>query len=978
MTQKCSAMCSAICSAMCSVICSAICSAMCSAICSAITGKKHIFILNNLDVTAALCVLNVSLFLISSLSRKIEHRKIGLTLEGCLLIFSLLCFTIQKSFNHGYISDILLIILFSCTCILPFVLITFNICFYSMVCLPLSLILFFTRYHLRYLFFLEGFLFITILLIILFINLNISNLYVILLILILLGLSVIFYRYLYYFAKTINTSINNPKNMMIFFPYIEEYQYLCFIKLADVINDVNSYVDIKWYVFNQFLKSFDLKNKRDIQYLFSCSTRLINKYYKLKNQKLFLNYPPYFCLKMLYYKKLYLLSSYIEKIKKRMIKLYPNSKKLNFHFLLHMIKKFGNHINDSQLQMLHNQNTLTFKIDYSNSHDNYINVDEEKKDNNSQKIKKDQMLHIPNQENLMEKQKKKIYESKKKKKKVAINEEHNNKYMLDNVDTNVKNDHNKQAQKKKNDKNNSEKKDYENKKKINNLLDNVKEKKKKKTLSVEQQPITSDQVLSQNLQNKNKTVSQHKVQIDNIFPNSITSRPDKEKWNLITPILNEDKKSEDKKSEDKKSEYKKSKDKKSDDKKSKDIKKNSTGYYKLLNDPYFFESKVRSISYAEKRKNKKKIEQKDEIVNDKREEKNGEKRHDKLRDTQKHDYNMKKMLKQKKFINEKRHGTKQPTRVLTCRKNDIKKNKSCNYRNKYFQTSKNETKKKKELYNDNIDLKLQPTTTAATATKSNNNDNVYKSKDEKKNDINLDVAYKTQPNGKPSLYKNRKNNNTNKFISYSTNYDFFSKKREYYEKKTKLKNSICLSNSQIYSNSSSTNLNTISSLNEMLFTDTVVFCNFSCLFFVLTNKFKTFLLYIEKINQVVQSAHMKTRIILPKQNNFLSFVDPKIERYYILWSNSFDLIYYIENYITHILLILIFHILCIILRLGPIHVAKSYILFKKTSFLVLFIARFVLALIPMMIAVAPVIKIKTVNPKNVFITKLIFFFLSIF
>ncbi|VWU51661.1 conserved protein, unknown function [Hepatocystis sp. ex Piliocolobus tephrosceles] len=367
---------------------------------------------------------------------------------------------------------------------------------------------------------------------------------------------------------------------------------------------------------------------------------------------------------------------------------------------------------------------------------------------------------------------------------------------------------------------------------------------------------------------------QYNIPIDNLFPRSITIIPDKEQCHFTLPMKNKDRKNRIRK-------------------------KNTISYYKWFSDPHFLESKVRSLSFVKNRKNKKIIEQRGKISNgegeenvyekmqeqghninndvirdkkndkrkktshdkkektshdkrektshDKREKTSHDKRYDKLRDKQKHDSNMKN-VKQKQFINEKRHGTKRLTSTLISTKNNIKSNNSVNKGSKHFRSSRNRSNKNNEVNNNNTSLKLHTT---------NNNNNIYKSKDKKMNDISLDITYKRQLNDKPSLCKNRKNNNTNTYKNYSTNINFYSQKNDYYLKKTQLKNSICISNSQIYSDSISDHENTISSLNELLFSDTVIFCNLSCLFYVLTSKFKIFLQYIERINQVVQSAHMK-------------------------------------------------------------------------------------------------------------------------
>lgn len=266
--------------------------------------------------------MNIFLFICSGLKEDENHGNITTNIHGTLFIISLICYSLEKIIPFSFCSDFLFIFLLSLSCTLPFLSFelknNYNDCFNTIVFFPLYILLFFTRYHIRLLFVLLIFYILIIFIIDLSINTSIIYSYILMFLFFTLCFNFIFYRYLYYFSRTIYISKSSPNNMLLIFPYINEIQDLSFIKIADILIDLNNYIHMKWMYFSQYLSTINLNNPQHIKNLKITSTRFSNKFYTLKNQDIFKNYPPYFCLKVLYHKKLYFLSSAIDKKKKKM------------------------------------------------------------------------------------------------------------------------------------------------------------------------------------------------------------------------------------------------------------------------------------------------------------------------------------------------------------------------------------------------------------------------------------------------------------------------------------------------------------------------------------------------------------------------------------------------------------------------------------------------------------------------------------
>ncbi|GAB65978.1 hypothetical protein PCYB_081390 [Plasmodium cynomolgi strain B] len=259
---------------------------------------KHVFVLDSQDTTAGLCLLNISLFLLGGLSNEKGKGDLATNLQGGLFIISLIIFSIQKIMERCILSDVTFALLLYISCVLPFLLLELNGCFNNIIFLPICLMFYFTRYHLRTLFFLDSFLILTILVINVSINSSTIDIYIFLFLLTTLFFSMIYYRYLYYFSRALSNSVANPRNMILMFPYINEYHQVCFVKLADVLLDINNYMYIKWNIFCRNIPKFHIKSEKDLQSAHIVASRLANKFFTLRNQKLFSTYPPYYCLKV--------------------------------------------------------------------------------------------------------------------------------------------------------------------------------------------------------------------------------------------------------------------------------------------------------------------------------------------------------------------------------------------------------------------------------------------------------------------------------------------------------------------------------------------------------------------------------------------------------------------------------------------------------------------------------------------------------
>ncbi|SCM22944.1 conserved Plasmodium protein, unknown function [Plasmodium chabaudi adami] len=889
---------------------------------------KHVFVLDNVDATIGLSLMNVTIFLLGGLTNNRINVCISTYLQGLIFILSLMCYIIQTNFQKSIIADIFFVLLLFVSCILPFLSIKLNGCFNSIIFFPICIILLFSKYHLRNLFLLELGLILKILILIMAININETNIYIILLLLSSFFFSIIFYRYLYFFSKTISISFTTPKNLMMIFPYINEYQEICLLKLADIIIDTNNYMNIKLNVFCHDIPQINItQQKKHHENLQLNISRIINKFYTLKNQKIFLNFPPYYCLKALYYKKLNLMALYIEKKKKKIKKLYSQSHNTHLYFLLELSKKMKNCFIYYDLPC--NQPPTNLLLNAGSTKESPPVLKEDKPQGDI--IKKAD----PKKDVVKKREPKKDAIKKREPKKDVVKRKEPKKDV-------VKEGKRRRAKQR-------DEKRYNDKRKENQS----KKKEIKRIISIFKNNLFYSKVCSKQLEDN----PPKKIIIDNVKKNKIEK---KAKINdLFTSTIRDDTKPElkgvRKKERTSKRDGKKRERLKEDQKRGEQIQRKRKNNYKNYESTLessvtdnFMHIKPYDVNQIKKldlrlvgkyrdtaneevknklnKPRKKKDRSKNYAKQEMKTELDSKYKNRNHSDTKKHKKNNK-----KKFIEQRKHGHEMYpnlsnqevyTKSSTEKNNVLDKTEYPIY-DRYIRKYDDKTnynilsKFKKSLEQKEKEIKC--------SFKINKNDNTYKYNELKGNDF-IEINK-----------KHKKKTDTSKQKSYS-----------------------------FYSND-----------NQYISDEKIIFINLSCLFYVLIHKIKQLLKYIEKINLVVQGLDFKQGVS-PKQNFLLSFIDQKVERYYILWSNMFDLIYHIENYIIHILLILVFTFSSILIRIAPIHLSRSYMLFKIPSFIVCFILRFFVFPIIAILIFMPIIKIKSVNPKNGFIIKIIFFILGIF
>ncbi|SCM24465.1 conserved Plasmodium protein, unknown function [Plasmodium berghei] len=848
---------------------------------------KHIFVLDNVDATVGLSLMNVTIFLLGGLTNNTINVCISTYLQGMIFILSLLCYIIQTNFQKSIVADIFFVILLFVSCILPFLSIKLNGGFNSIIFFPICIMLLFSKYHLRNLFLLELGLILKILILVMAISINEINIYIVLLLLSSFFFSIIFYRYLYFFSKTVSISFSTPKKLMMIFPYINEYQEICLLKLADIIIDINNYMNIKLNMFCHDIPQINLtEQKKNYENLQVNISRIINKFYTLKNQKIFLNFPPYYCLKALYYKKLNLMALYIEKKKKKIIKLYSYSHNTHLYFLLELSKKMNNSFIYYGIPC--NQTPPHFLLNNGDTKecDPVVKLGKEKEDIiRNEKPKEDIIRKGKPKEDIIRKGKPK---------EDIIRKE------------NTSNEVNK-----KNKKSKSKKKEI---KKIRDIFRNN---------------LFYSKICSKQLENNfpKKIIIDHvekKAEINNLFTSKIGDGSEA-KLKVV-----------------KKKERKSKRDEPKRDKTKKDDKK---GEQRRKHNPKKYESTLESSATENLRIIRSHVVNKNKIT--KIIEKTNITSIEKYIDTEDEQIKNKlnKIRKKKKKEKSKNHTNQEIEIELNTTYKNLNHNNTKKHKKKFIEQKKHGH----EIYTNVSNQELyKKSNIEKNNTLDKTEDYIYDRYITKCNDK---ANYKILPKSTKSLeqkekmikhsYKINKNNKKKTDLNEKKSYSFYPNEDQY------------ISNEKI------------------------IFINLSCLFYVLIHKIKQLLKYIEKINSVVQAVDFKQGIS-PKQNFLLSFIDQKVERYYILWSNMFDLIYHIENYIIHILLILVFNFSSIFIRIAPIHLSHSYVLFKIPSFIICFVLRFFVSPIIAILIFMPIIKIKSVNPKNGFIIKITFFILGIY
>ncbi|CZT98295.1 hypothetical protein CYL21_3883 [Plasmodium falciparum NF54] len=891
---------------------------------------KHIFILENVDIIAGLCFMNIFLFICSGLKEDENHGNITTNIHGTLFIISLICYSLEKIIPFSFCSDFLFIFLLSLSCTLPFLSFelknNYNDCFNTIVFFPLYILLFFTRYHIRLLFVLLIFYILIIFIIDLSINTSIIYSYILMFLFFTLCFNFIFYRYLYYFSRTIYISKSSPNNMLLIFPYINEIQDLSFIKIADILIDLNNYIHMKWMYFSQYLSTINLNNPQHIKNLKITSTRFSNKFYTLKNQDIFKNYPPYFCLKVLYHKKLYFLSSAIDKKKKKWTKIHFNRKKINLYFLLEMINIYNQYDIKNINHIVASQNKKIINKNINMTHQNYGTINENINMTHQNNDTINENMYISSQNYNIKEEEKINRNNDKRTNRISRNDQKNGNLLLN--------------------KNNNKKKNT----------------KKEKKIITQSEYDTYHQINSTKIRNEYKQNSIHdelnrnsnKIYIVKDFFSSYNCDPSIKGKTTTNSI----KKKKIKKKKIKDNLFKTnpiSKNKYETNFESNYVNnltsynKNNIEEKKLKIDRLYGNNLTEQITlnvdkYNKKKKIHKVINTQKNNITDKIYTFGNVNGHEK-------DDNISANKKNKKYITLSKHGLSYNVKENNVKEefqidnnqsnkktNNIKE-KYCDINNYYY----NYTFKKN--YNDTTNIQeLQQ--------KSNTKDifpNITKCKNKKKKEDHIIYSDDYIHN---NLY-NIQNMMSNKNVL------------------TNRKRTRTITNSDLYTSESSY------TQSDEIYGKNIFFINFSCLFYIFMLKIKHLIKYIEEINSVVQCVNFKQGIV-PKRSILLSFLDQKTERYYIMWSNSYDLVYYVDNYIYHIILILTFHLFCLFLRIAPIHITQTYFLFKMKSFLIIFMLRFFLSLVIILIFIYPVFRTISINPRNVFIIKMNFFIISIF
>ncbi|CAD2109274.1 PIR protein CIR protein [Plasmodium vinckei] len=860
---------------------------------------KHVFVLDNVDATVGLSLMNVTIFLLGGLTNNTINVCISTYLQGLIFILSLICYIIQTNFQKSIIADIFFVLLLFVSCILPFLSIKLNGCFNSIIFFPICIILLFSKYHLRNLFLLELGLILKILILVMAININETNIYIILLLLSSFFFSIIFYRYLYFFSKTISISFTAPKNLMMIFPYINEYQEICLLKLADIIIDTNNYMNIKLNAFCHDIPQINItQQKKNHENLQMNISRIINKFYTLKNQKIFLNFPPYYCLKTLYYKKLNLMALYIEKKKKKIKKLYSQSHNTHLCFLLELSKKMKNCFIYYDLPC--NQTPTNLLLNTGSIKESPPAVKEDKPQGDI--IKKE----YPKKDAVKRKEPKKDAVKKREPKKDAVKRKEPKKDAVKKrepkIDAVKKREPKIDAVKEdklRRDKQHDEKR-YNDKRKENRS----RKKEIKRMINIFQNNLFYSKVCSKQLEDN----PPKKIIIDNVKKNKIEK---KAKINdLFTSTVRDDTESELKEVRKKERTAKRDVQKRESKKRGEQIQRKRKQNYK--NYESIFESSVTDNFTHIKPHGLNKIKTpKDQI-----------KKLDlrlvgKYRDTEDEEIKNK-LNKTRKKKDRSKNNTNQGVQSELDSKyknqihNDTKKHKK-NNKKKFIEQRKHGHEINTNLSNQELYKKYSTEkNNVLDKTKHSIYDRYIRKYDDKTNYNILSKFKKSLEHKEKGIkysFKINKNDNTYKYNELKGNE--FIEINKNHKKKTSTNEQKSYS---FYSND-----------DQYISDEKIIFINLSCLFYVLIHKIKQLLKYIEKINLVVQGLDFKQGIS-PKQNFLLAFIDQKVERYYILWSNMFDLIYHIENYIIHILLILVFTFSSILIRIAPIHLSRSYML----------------------------------------------------
>ncbi|EUD67524.1 hypothetical protein C922_02230 [Plasmodium inui San Antonio 1] len=922
---------------------------------------KHVFVLDSKDTTAGLCLLNISLFLLGGLSKERSKGELATNLQGGLFIISLIIFSIQKMLDRCILSDVIFALLLYISCVLPFLLLELNGCFNNILFFPICVIFYFTRYHLRTLFILDSFLILTILVINVSINTSTIDIYIFLFLLTALLFSMIFYRYLYYFSRALSNSVRSPRNMILIFPYINEYQQVCFAKLADVLLDSNNYMQTKWNIFCRNIPKIHIKSKKDFQSAQIVATRLANKFFTLRNQKLFSTYPPYYCLKVLYHKKLYLIISAIERKRKQIGKLHSNGNRNDFLFLMEMVKLHWGTTplqDDSRHSRVNPPQSGKRPSQRGEKKKGKITIRKEAergKEGNNRRGHNPHVERKPEyaplkhseEDNMNQNGKADVLKATEQAKGVKPEQaatsrgEHPPRCYNKNRDT-----HKKEAppmKRAKSARRSNEKKDPLQKDPLQCQPKEAPKKEKNKRNSPKNNSANNSSTLFRKGPEKGRGNS------------AKTPHTKIDRLHIETPIGNLLSISE-------------------------NTNRAKRGYKRgnkndVLGEA-FFESKCetraggkseqsREISPHHNidafKKNTKKTKAKGTHTDAKQNKKNP-----------KNDVQGKRL--KNKFAHQNEHGFEF---FFTGRKKKMG-HQMCDH------SSADGGSPKRDDVNPNMD-DVNP-----------NMDDVNPNMDDVNPQLD-DSQGGDNPNGAPlpgntnevdsqmrinlNSYLNDKMKTTpNAQSNYINMYMYMRRQDQDSGGKEQTSGNYPNEDTQKKKKKSEGNFSSSGKYHHdwsLLSDEKIIFVNFSCLFYVFIHKIKWLLKYIEKVNSVVQGGYFRQGIS-PKRDHLLAFLDQKVERYYILWSNSFDLVYHVENYIPHILLILTLHLSSVFVRVAPLQLSGSYSLFRVSSFSTIFAARFLLTPVVFALIFWPIVKTRSVNPRNIFKIKMHCFLLSLF
>ncbi|CAG9478679.1 conserved Plasmodium protein, unknown function [Plasmodium vivax] len=866
---------------------------------------KHMFVMDSQDTTAGLCLLNISLFLLGGLSQEKRKGDLATNLQGGLFIISLIIFSIQKMLARCILSDVTFALLLYISCVLPFLLLELNGCFNNLVFFPICVMFYFTRYHLRTLFILDSFLILTILVINVSINSSTIDIYIFLFLLTALFLSMIYYRYLYYFSRALSNSVASPRNMILMFPYINEYHQVCFAKLADVLLDLNNYMHTKWNIFCGNIPKGHLKSEKDFRNLQIVASRLANKFFTLRNQKVFSTYPPYYCLKVLYHKKLYLITSAIERKRKQIGKMHSNQNRSNFLFLMEMVRlhrgveplqEDARHSGGDPLQLGKgpSQRGKKKKIKNATREDAKRGKEGNNRVEQNARVDPTPLKHVEEAN---------IPQASEQTWGVKPEEGTTSRGEPPSRGHNKNKDTPKKGQKVKPAKSalrSNEKNDHLQNDAAQYHLKEEHKKENKKRNSVKDNSVNNSSTLFRKSAERGRDLSGE------------TPHTKKDRLQIETPIGHLLSTSENTKREKKR--YK--------------IGNKSEALGEAL-----FESKYetrgggkpeqpRAVSPHHGtdafKKNKKKTARRSTHV--------GGNQNDEHR---KYDTWGKRL--KSKFAHQKEHGFEFFTKRREKMGHQIRDRGSAdgvNPNGALPPANKNE-----------VDSQIRQNLNSYV------NDKMVATPNAQSNYMNMYMYMRRQDNSGKQTSVHYSNEGTQKKKKKSEGN--FSSSRKYHHDWS------------------------------LLSEEKIIFLNFSCLFYVFIHKIKWLLKYIEQVNSVVQGGYFRQGIS-PKRDHLLAYIDQKVERYYILWSNSFDLVYHVENYIPHILLILTLHLSSVFVRVAPLHLSGSYDLFRVASFSTIFAARFLLAPVVFALIFWPIIKTRSVNPRNIFKIKMRFFLLSLF